>query len=502
MKSKMRIVGFVIILTLILQVITACAGSNNTTVTNNGNKEAEPVATEPAKDEQITLRVMDWADSEKVFRDQFIKDFEIKYPNIKIEYTLLTADQFQNTLTTSIKSNDAPDLFPIPANMSLSTAVKGEWYQPLDPYIDDEFKNRFVDGIFAEGSTMLDGKIYSIPALMSVPSTIIYYNKQLFRDAGLDPENPPKTYSEFREAAKKITEAGAGKAYGIIEGGKQVNRWRLAVMDWSALGGSGLNQHSPISLVTNNASYDSKPVIDVMNLFKALKDDGSFHPNTMSLSAPEARALFGEGQAGFMLQGEWSIGVWVRDNPNLDFGVMAPPIPDEGQKGYLPRSNFNPWIGISKTSKHPEAAAIYLKEYFSKEYQSILVKNGDRFSVLKEVNDDSSEIPQFKQYYEVAQQMSRLVPSPQLRNPDLADVYANYKDVQPGVGDILQGVVAGALKDPSAPLKQLSAGIDKALNDAIEKAKADGANVGIDDFRFSNWSSDKDYTSADYDSIR
>lgn len=51
---------------------------------------------------------------------------------------------------------------------------------------------------------MLDGKIYSIPALASVPSTLIFYSKQLFKDAGLDPENPPKTYGEFRKAAKKI----------------------------------------------------------------------------------------------------------------------------------------------------------------------------------------------------------------------------------------------------------------------------------------------------------
>jgi multiple sugar transport system substrate-binding protein len=273
-------------------------------------------------------------------------------------------------------------------------------------------------------------------------------------------------------------------------------------MDWSTLGGSGLNQQSPISLVTHDANYDSKEVLDVMNLFKGIKDDGSFHPKTMSISAPEARALFGEGQAGFILQGEWSIGVWKRDNPNLDFGVMAPPVPDEGQKGFLPRSSYSPWIGMSKTTKHPKEAALYLKEYFNKDYQSVLVKAGDRFSILKEINESSSEIPQFKQYYDIAQKYSRLVPNPQIRNPELASVYGNYKDVQPGVGDILQGVVSGAIKDPTTALKQLSDIVDKSLDTAIAKAKAEGAKVDKNDFIFSNWSSDKNYTQQDYKSIQ
>lgn len=494
MIKKLRTFGLVCLAVINVLAATACAssdGGKSEVDGNSGSKDGD----------KVVLRVMDWADSEKPYREKFIQDFEAKYPNIKIEYTLLTVDQFQNTITTAIKSGDAPDLFPIPANMSLSMAVKGEWYQPLDPYLDDEFKNQFVDGIFVEGSTMLDGKIYSIPALTSVPSTLVFYNKQLFKDAGLDPENPPKTYTEFREAAKKITEAGNGKAFGMIEGGKQIGRFKLAAVDWSALGGSGLNPHSPISLITNDANYDSKPVMDVMNLFKGLKDDGSFHPKTMSISAPEARALFGEGQAGFILQGEWSIGVWKRDNPNLDFGVMAPPVPDDGQKGYLPRANFGPWIGLSKTSKHPEEAALYLKEYFSKDYQSVLVKAGDRFSILKDVNESASEIPQFKQYYDIAQDMSRLVPSPQIRNPELASVYANFKDVQPGIGDILQGVVAGALNDPEAPLKQLSDGVDKALDAAIAQAKSEGANVDKNDFVFPNWSSDKPYTAEDYKAL-
>ena len=490
MKSKIRTLISLLAIFLVLQVLTAC---KNSSVKTDGEKEKAE-----AKDSQITLRVMDWADSEKPYREQFIKDFEAKHPNIKIDYTLLTVDQFQNTITTAIKSGDAPDLFPIPGGMKLSTAVAGDWFRPLDEYLDDEFKSRFVDGIFAEGTTIQDGKIYSIPALLPLPNTLVFYNKQLFKDAGLDPENPPKTYSEFREAAKAITKASKGKAYGIIEGGKTIPRWKNTVVDWSAAGGSGLNPHAPVSLVTNDANYDSKPVADVVNLFKGIKEDGSYHPKTLSLAAPEARALFAQGQAGFIIQGEWNVGVWKRENPNLDFGVMAPPLPDDKKEGYLPRPNFQPWIGISKTSKHPEAAALYLKEYYSKEYQSLLVKEGDRFTVLKDVNEQAAEINEFKEYYNIALEHSRLSPSAEIKNPAVSAVFAKYQDPQPGLGDILQGTVAGAVKNPKDQLKQLSNQVNAALDQAIAAAKGEGAKVDKKDFAFPNWSPDQDYKPEDY----
>ncbi|MRH43288.1 extracellular solute-binding protein [Aquibacillus halophilus] len=495
MKKKFKGIGIFLMALLILQVFAACS---NSTSSEDDEKTSDSKDTE----ERITLRVMDWADSEKVYREQFIEDFEKRHPNIKIEYTLLTSDQFQSTITTAIKSGDAPDLFPIPPGMKLGTAVAGDWYQPLDEYLDDEFKNRFMDGVFVEGLTMQDGKTYTIPAKLDLPNTLVFYNKQLFRDAGLDPENPPKTHTEFAEAAKKITEASDGNAYGIIEGSKTIVRWKNPIVDWSALGGSGLNPHSPLSLVSNEADYTSEPVLEVMNLFQGMMEDGSYHPKTLNISAPEARALFGQGQAGFIIQGEWCIGVWQNENPELDFGVMAPPVPDSGQEGFLPRPNFQPWLGMAKTSEHPEAAALYLKEYYSKDYQSVLVKAGDRFTMLKDVNETAAEIPQFKQYYDIAMENSRLAPSVEIRNPEASVVFGNYKDPQPGLGDILQGVMAGALEDPTDQLEMLSENVNTSLEQALEAAKAEGAEVSIDDFKFSNWKPNQDYTAEDYEAVR
>ncbi|MBD2871842.1 ABC transporter substrate-binding protein [Paenibacillus arenilitoris] len=482
------------VLLLLIGQLAACSGSGENNKTSaGGSGEAD------GPSETVTLRIMDWSDSIKTVREEFHKRFMEKYPNIKIEYTQLTIDQFKNTVLTAVKSGEAPDLFPVPTGMKLSALVKDGWFQPLDPYLDQSFKDKFVDGTFQNGTTMANDQIYSIPEAASLPSSLVFYNKKLFREAGLDPENPPATYSEFREAAKKITEAGKGRYYGMIEGGKQNNRWTTTAKEWASLGGAGLSGSSPINLATGETTYDSQEVLDVFDLFAGLRDDGSFHPNTMSISAPEARALFGQGQAGFIVQGAWCIGVWNKENPDLEYGVMAPPVPDSGRKGSIPVLSSQPWIGLSADSKHPEEAALYLKEYYGGDYfQQERVSSGDAFSVVKGINEQYSKVEQLKQYYDIVQEYGRLIPDPNIGNPASSAVFNQFKDVHPDLGELLGGTVSGALKDYKTPLASYSAQVDKAWQAAIEAAKKEGAAVEASDFVFENWDPMKDFMPEDY----
>ena len=56
------------------------------------------------------------------------------------------------------------------------------------------------------GYYTFDDKLYSMPFNSSNP--ILYYNKDLFKDAGLDPESPPKTFEELKVAADTISKKG------------------------------------------------------------------------------------------------------------------------------------------------------------------------------------------------------------------------------------------------------------------------------------------------------
>lgn len=488
MRYFFRMAWLALCVVIVIQ-LTACSGGNND-------------ASQKENQEQITLRIMDWSDSIKTVREEFHQKFMEKYPNIKIEYTQLSIDQYKNTILTAVKSGEAPDLFPVPPGMKLSTLVQDGWFQPMDPYIDDTFKESFVEGTFQNGTTMIEGKIYSIPENASLPSSLVFYNKKLFEEAGLDPEKPPKTYTEFREYARKITEAGNGQYYGIIEGGKQTNRWTSIARDWSSLAGEGLNAVSPINLVEGDINYHSQALIQVFDLFRNLQEDGSFHPNTMSISAPEARALFGQGKAGFLVQGAWCIGVWNKENPDLDYGVMAPPVPDSGRKGSIAITSSSPWIGIYAESKHPEEAALYLKEFYTGDFfQQKRAEVGDAFSVVKGINEEHIIVEQLKQYYELVQEYGRKIPEPEVNNPATSAVFAEFKDVNPNLGDLMGGYVAGALDDLEGSLSSYTDKMKSAWNAAIEEAKSKGNEVDSADFIFENWDPMENYTAQDYQEL-
>ena len=78
-----------------------------------------------------------------------------------------------------------------------------------------------------EGVTTFDGEIYALPEAANIVNSLMFYNKDILAEAGLDPENPPETWSDFADACKKITEAGGGQYYGLIESGAAAVRTEI-----------------------------------------------------------------------------------------------------------------------------------------------------------------------------------------------------------------------------------------------------------------------------------
>ena len=367
---------------LVLFIISALAGcalpSTDSKDSTPENKDDKAVTDNEKKDnssggetkgeeakEEIVLRVVDWSDSAFTEREKFHKKFEENHPGVKIEYTMLTIDQFKNTILTMVKSGDGPDLFPIPTGtgMTLKMALDEEWYQPMDDYLTDEFIETIDPAAFQEGITMQDGKIYSIPEYTPVISAAIYYNKDILEAAGVT--ELPKTYSEFIEVNRKVTEAGKGKFYGLIEGGKQLNRLDTMVRAFAGVAGGKVAAPSKVLTVNGRAPYDSEEMKGVFELFIQLVKDGSIHPDTMSINAPEAREMFAQGQAAFLMQGMWCIAPWAENYPDLNYGVMGVPAPDSGAKGGVQNAEWGPWMGIYKQSKNPELAAEYIMALYS-----------------------------------------------------------------------------------------------------------------------------------------
>jgi len=454
---------------------------------------------ETGKDEKVTLKIVDWSDSTKVRREAFHQKFMEENPNVTIEYTVLTADQFTETVVSAIKAGNAPDLFPLPGGVKLSTAVEENWYQPMNSYVTDDFLASFSEGSLNEGITTLNGEVYTLPEAANIINTLMFYNKGVLEQAGISEDKLPKTWSEFKEVCEKITKAGNGQYFGIIDSGAQVNRLELFVRSLASLAGGKTSDISQIMLVDGKNTMNSEAMVKAMDFYNGLVKDGSFHPNSSTLKAPEARALFAQNQAAFIVQGAWCISTWRNENPDLDFGVMALPTPDDGAKGKLPYVGAQAWMGISADCEHPDVAAKYLMALYSEDYQSGLVEDGGFVSVIDAVNAEYMTDEVMLDYYKLNKEAAALAPDPIVANPDTAKVYAEVQAITPSLGQIVQGVLAQSV-DYKAEIATLSDKTQAEWERAVKAVADGGAAVSLADFEFDNWDAMKNYTAEMYKS--
>lgn len=503
MKKRNRVLAAALALAM-TGSLYAC-GVNVTTKEDAGKPEAA-VTTAPEEtekvvtpaDEEITLKIIDWSDSTKLRREAFNKKFMEDNPNITIEYTVLTSDQFKETVVSAIKAGNAPDLFPLPSGMKLSTVLQENWFMPLNDYVTEDFLNSFSEGALNEGVTSMDGKVYVLPEAANIINTLMFYNKNVLRDAGVDTDNLPKTWSEFIDVCKQVTEAGKGKYFGIIDSGAQTNRLELVLRSLASLDGGKSSDISQMILVDGQNTLNSQSMQNAFEFYDTLVKEGCFHPNSVSMKAPEARALFAQNQAAFLVQGAWCISTWHSDNPDLDFGVMELPVPDDGMKGKLPYTGAQPWMGISANCKYPDAAAKYLMALYSEDYQAGLVEDGGFVSVIDAINKPYMTDEVMLDYYNLNNVQAALVPDPIVANPDTAAVYAEVSAISPSLGEIAQGVLAQNI-DYKAELQILGEKTQEEWMRAIEAVKAAGVDVSAEDFEFKNWDANVNYTSDLYD---
>jgi len=129
-------------------------------------------------------------------------------------------------------AGDPPEIAVMEVHWVVPLAAGG-LTAPLDGLIADD-KQFNPDDLFEPMFHGLrwQGKLYGLSVTRS--TFVLYFNKQRFKEAGLDPDKPPKTWTEFRAAARKLTPAdAAGGQYGFAA---QANAWQFESLVYGAGG--------------------------------------------------------------------------------------------------------------------------------------------------------------------------------------------------------------------------------------------------------------------------
>lgn len=199
---------FALLLALCMIVsLAACGGGAAAPAATEAPKAEAPAATEaPAAEapaeEPVTITFVRTGTPE-ILREIFepiIADFEAEYPNIKIDMQDLGWGDATQSLQTWAASETLPDvMYHLPATI-FDFADKG-LIRDLTPYIDDELKNDMYASMFDAGK--YNGGVYMITCGGS--NLTMWYNAELFKQAGLDPDAPPKTWAELLAACEALS---------------------------------------------------------------------------------------------------------------------------------------------------------------------------------------------------------------------------------------------------------------------------------------------------------
>lgn len=203
-----------------MMALTAACGGTTAPSGGTATNSEKPAADSTKKDAAPTnqpVKVVWWHSMGGELgkaADKLVSDFNASQKNVVVEAVFQgTYDESLNKMKASMDSKSGPALIQV-YEIGSRFMIDSKAITPVQTFID---KDKYDVSSLEENILnyyRVDGKLYSMPFNTSNP--ILYYNKDMFKAAGLDPEKPPATYEELADAAKKLTKDGkAGGSFAI-----------------------------------------------------------------------------------------------------------------------------------------------------------------------------------------------------------------------------------------------------------------------------------------------
>jgi multiple sugar transport system substrate-binding protein len=278
----------------------------------------------------------------------------------QVELTVVPNDDYVAKVGAAAGSGGLPDLFAADI-VYVPNWVEQGLFQDISAQIDGlDFKDEINEGHLSAGT--LDGKEHVLPFVLDL--SMMFWNKELFAEAGLDPEKAPANLQEFADAAKAVQALNKPDTYGTATG---LNCGGCLVFTWFpsmwADGQEVLSDDGTESLLA------SDPAKEMYSVWKDLWDSGAVLPSSKDEAGPTWTAGFTEGKVGLMFYP-----ATLLSSTEFDAGVAGIPGPEGGASTFVGGDG----LGISKDSKKAAQAWNFLNWMMSEEAQvDVLAKNND-----------------------------------------------------------------------------------------------------------------------------
>lgn len=295
------------------------------------------------------LVVWDWKSGEATAASYISKakaDFARKHPDVTVEFVAQPFEQYYTLLGAAVQAGKGPDVMLFNGGGQIRDRVDS--LVPLDGYVDADRKRLAGWAAFTK-----DARTYAAP--VTLQGHPVYYNKALYRKAGLDPERPAATWPEFLANCETIASRTGARCFA------QGNKEGIGIQFFLSGFGSGvLSPQEYDDWVAGKRNWASPNVKKVFALWKEIGDRGLNNDGANSTAMfNDAFAVFNSGKAAHVIGLMSDVGHW-KDFAEFigagDVGVATAPVVTAGAAPSLP---YDGGIGyaVAKSAKDPKVAS-------------------------------------------------------------------------------------------------------------------------------------------------
>jgi multiple sugar transport system substrate-binding protein len=342
-----------------LAALAACGGSTTGSTTASSSTGAAATST---ADPKVTISFLSYNYGTPDIGGQgtqaLIDAFEKAHPNITIKPQGVAVADVLTHLQTDTAAGTPPDV----AQIGWSKMAAAYQLLPIVPVQDIPTKADWDTTMAGFSKNLLsavavNGKVKAVPYTISIP--VIFYNADLFKKAGLDPEKPPTTIDELKTDALAIkSKAGAEGAYfAVVDSGKSdyLTQSVIASNGGREIGSDGM------------PAFDSPAAASALGAMQDLTTSGA----QPAITATSAVAAFSAGKLG-MLVGSTAVSASLLKASTGKFELRTTGFPSFGSKPAAPTYSGAGLAVLAKDKTHQQAAWTFIKFLTSAEGFTII----------------------------------------------------------------------------------------------------------------------------------
>lgn len=305
------------------------------------------------------------------FLPHLVDDFNKSHPD-QVKLEIIPTNQVVQKYATAVAAGNAPDALSLDLIYTPAFAAAGQLEDLTDfakslPYLSSLSPAHVKIGTYKD-------RVYGMP--FSAEASILFWNKGLFRQAGLDPDKAPSTWEEIRTDAEKINALGNG-VHGYYFAGAcgGCNIFTFMPLVWAS-GGDIFNADS------TKATLDTPQMREAIALYRDMIGKGLI-PASAKTDNGSDFLTFQNNKIGIEPIGAFALGILTTKHPDVDFGVTFIPGKTGDWSSFAGGDNFV----VTKGTKNLKVVESFLSYAYSLEGQTTLAKYGSvpvRADIAKE----------------------------------------------------------------------------------------------------------------------